>query len=290
MITMNDTMFNGNLVTSNRILYTPSSFAKTSLLHLQEIGTLQAKKQHTSKRSNLDSYLFFIVEQGSGILEYGKEQYVLNPGDCVFIDCRSPYSHYTSKTNIWSLCWTHFYGSNMSNIYNKYIERGGRPSFHPEDIGTFSTLLHDLYSIAGSTDYIRDMLIHEKLSSLLTLIMKESWHPETAKQSSPKKKDLENIKDYLDTNFKMHISLTALADMFFINKYYLTRIFKQQYGCSIHNYLLEKRITHAKQLLRFTDDSIETICRDCGIDDVNYFTRVFKKVEGMTPGVYRRRW
>lgn len=287
---MEENMFHGNLVTSNRILYTPSSFAKTSLLHLQEIGMLKAQKQHSSKRNNLVSYLFFIVEHGSGTLEYMGKLQNLNAGDCVFIDCRKSYTHFTSDENLWQLCWVHFYGPSMSNIYDKYIERGGNPTFHPDNIDYFLSIIYELYRIADSAEYVRDMIIHEKLSALLTLIMKESWHPETSRHSSPKKQDLQNIKEYLDINYVEKINLDDLAKRFFINKYYLTRIFKEQYGISINNYLMQKRITHAKQLLRFTNDNIETICIECGIGDANYFARAFKKMEGVTPGEYRRMW
>lgn len=62
---MNEFLFHGTLVTTNRILYTPSSFARTNLLHLQETGVLQAQKPHTSKRKNLISYLFFAVERSN---------------------------------------------------------------------------------------------------------------------------------------------------------------------------------------------------------------------------------
>lgn len=287
---MGDSLFHGDLVTTNRILYTPSSFAKTSLLHLQEIGMLKAQRQHTSKRENLSSYLFFIVEHGSGTLEYMGNIYTLNTGDCVFIDCRKSYAHYTSANNLWQLSWAHFYGSNMSNIYDKYMERGGRPTFHPNNIDPYLAILSELYGVADSMEYIRDMMIHEKLSSLLTLIMKESWHPEHSGRNSPKKHDLKYIKEYLDNHYKEKVTLDTLADQFFINKFYLTRIFKEQYGSSINNYLIQKRITSAKQLLRFTDNSIDYICAECGIEDANYFSRLFKKVEGVSPGEYRKLW
>ena len=69
-----------SIVTSNRILYTPSSFARSSLLTLQEIGTLEALKPHTSSRDNLQSYLFFYVESGSGKLVYHGKEYVCVTG------------------------------------------------------------------------------------------------------------------------------------------------------------------------------------------------------------------
>jgi len=286
---MDASLFHGNLVTSSRILYTPSSFAKTSLIHLQEIGSLQAQKPHTNKRENLSSYLFFVVLFGSGTLEYNGSTHALQAGDCVFLDCKKPYSHRTSE-DLWQLQWVHFYGPTMSNIYEKYTERGGRACFHPDDIAPFSALLHELYEIALSEDYVRDMMIYEKLTSLLTLIMKESWHPENIRRSSPKKQNLQNVKDYLDTNYKERINLDNLAEMFFINKYYLSRIFKEQFGVPINNYLLQIRITHAKQFLRFTDDSIETIGVECGMGDPNYFSRMFKKVEGISPREFGKQW
>ncbi len=56
---LHDSLDASPIVFSDRILYTPTSFAKTALLYLQEIGSLQAKKPHTSSRTRLSSYLFF---------------------------------------------------------------------------------------------------------------------------------------------------------------------------------------------------------------------------------------
>lgn len=114
-----DQFFSNNaqsIVFSNRILYTPSSFARSSLLHLQEIGELEARKAHTSSRSNLTSYLFFFVISGSGRLEYGGKEYSLFPGSMVFVDCHYSYSHTTNPDNLWTLCWVHFYGPTLPSI------------------------------------------------------------------------------------------------------------------------------------------------------------------------------
>ena len=78
--------------------------------------------------------------------------------------------------------------------------------------------------------------------------------------------------------------------MFYINKFYLTRIFKEKFGVTLNNYLLQIRITHAKQLLRFTDKTVETIGVECGMGSVHYFSRMFKKIEGISPSEYRKIW
>lgn len=275
-------------VSSNRILYTPSSFARSSLLYIQEVGELEAIAPHTSKRHNLDSYLCFVVTAGSGRLKYNGIEYPLKTGDCVFIDCRNEYSH-TTDVDLWNLCWVHFYGAALPAIYHKYAERGGMPVFTPANGGSILALVREIMQIAASSDHIKDMYINEKLACLLTLLMNESWHPEKVSHFSSRA-NLQEIKNYLDTHYRQKITLDELAALFYIDKYYLTRIFKRCFGVTIQSYLLEKRITHAKQLLRFSDKTVEEIAFECGFGDVRYFCRVFKKAEGGSPGTYRKKW
>ena len=285
-----DELFNPQTssVKSTRIIYTPSTFARTSLLHLQEVGSLQAIHPHTSMRSNLVSFLCFVVLSGEGELSYDGQNYQLHSGDCVFIDCRKAYSHSTSD-NLWSLQWCHFYAPSLPAVYEKYKERGGRPLFHPENIDLFTGLLSDLYNLAAMSDYIRDMRINEKLGTLLTLLMEQSWHPECMTVSR-KRMELIEIKKHLDEHYAEKITLDDLAKRFFINKFYLSKIFKETYGTTVNNYLISKRITRAKQLLRFTDMTVDEIGVAVGMGDANYFSRMFRKVEGTSPSEYRKQW
>ena len=285
---MDASLFTGDTVRSDRLLYTPSAFARTNLLHLQEIGELEARRPHTSRREHLASYLFFIVCAGAGELEYGGQTWSLRAGDCVFLDCRRPYAHRTGPA-LWQLRWVHFTGPNLHAVYQKYAERGGRPVFRPADGAAWQRLWQDLYDLAKSEDYIRDMRLCERLTALLTLLMAESWHPDTHR-AEPAQQSVQHIKDYLDHDFAAGIRLDDLAAKFYINKYYLTRVFKAQFGLSIQQYLQQVRITHAKQLLRFSDQTVEQIAAACGMPDPNYFARVFRKVEGVSPSAYRKSW
>ena len=90
---MSEHLFQGKAVSSDRLLYTPSEFAKSSLIYLQEIGSLQAKSTHTSKRQNLESFLFFYVKSGSGVLDYNGKEHPVRQGDCVFINCKKKWKH-----------------------------------------------------------------------------------------------------------------------------------------------------------------------------------------------------
>ena len=301
-------------VQSSRILYTPSPFARSSLLHLQEVGSLSAIRPHTSKREKLQSYLCFMVEDGEGELVYEGKKYELRSGDVVFIDCRKAYSHSTGmnpNAGLWSLRWCHFYGPSMPAIYAKYCERGGLPVIRGADVSVdlargadmgrrddvscgadvsqYVAILTDIYILASSSDYIRDMRINGKLNDLLTLLMESSWHRE-AHTNAPKKMEISRVKSFLDEHYEEKLSLESVASHFFIDKHYLARLFKEQYGMTMVTYLQQVRITHAKRMLRFTDKSIEEIGLECGIGELNYFSRVFKKLEGVSPSEFRRVW
>ncbi len=300
---------NTNSVASNRIIYTPSTFARSSLIHLQETGTLQATHPHKNERSGLSSRLFFTVLSGSGQLTYEGETYVLHSGDCVFIDCKKSYSHETENntsqkqmsttidatvdtpnlTNeLWSLQWVHFYGPNMGAIYSKYQERGGRPVFQTSRLQSYHDILDELNNIACSPDFVRAMRIREKLSALLILLMEDAWD-DTQMQATSDTLDIQAIKEYLDENFKSRISLDDLAGSFYLNKYYLMKLFKDRYGMTINAYLNQARVTWVKQQLRFTDKTVETLVAEPQIEPA-YLSRRFKKVEGVSPTYFRKSW
>ena len=85
------------------------------------------------------------------------------------------------------------------------------------DDTSFRELFSEVYLLASSSDYIRDMRLNEKLSMLLTMLMEESWHPEDS-MVSKKRMELTKLKEYLDEHYTEKISLDELAIHFFINK------------------------------------------------------------------------
>lgn len=283
---MDNVLFQTHSVTSNRILYTPSTFAKTNLIHLQEAGTLSALKPHTSRREKLSSYLFFLVKKGSGTVYYEGRTIEVFSGQCVFLDCQKPYSHSCSSNDLWELSWVHFYGPTMQGIYEKYRERGGAVCFTPKEKERYKDLLKAIFELARTDDSVKDMRLFAKFADLLTCLIDEDTREEKPMQGTK----LLPVKAYLDLHYVENVKLDDLAAEFYLNKFYLTRLFKSQFGTSINAYIIHKRITKAKELLRFSDQSVEEIGQLCGVDDPAYFSRLFKKVEGTTPLSYRKLW
>ena len=83
------------------------------------------------------------------------------------------------------------------------------------------------------------------------------------------------------------ISLDKLAEIAHVNKYYLSHSFKKEYGSSPIDYMLKRRITEAKALLSSTDYSLIQIAEQLGFGSPAYFSKCFRKVEGISPSGYR---
>jgi len=97
-----------------------------------------------------------------------------------------------------------------------------------------------------------------------------------------------SIRDYLEQNYMHDLPQAAAAAHFHLNASYFSQYFKQQFGQTYVQYLNTLRLEQAKRLLRTTQESTEAICARVGIPNVNYFFRLFKKMEGRTVKAYRQ--
>lgn len=273
---------------SDRVLATPSGYAKQHYLYVQEIGTLTSMEPHISSRQNLSSYLFLTVRKGEGYLTYRGRKHFLHAGDCVYINCRNQYAHESTAEHPWTLMWVHFNGNGADDYYQTYQGQERSSIFHPADIAPFLDSLTALYGLMHDKPSFMELTAHKYLTDLITLCFIEN-KPEGSSGSATASK-LAQIRRYLEEHYPEKITLESLSGHFFISKYHLAREYKKHYGITIGSDLTAMRLSRAKSLLRFSDSSVEEVAADCGFADAGYFIKVFKKAENMTPLEYRRKW
>lgn len=275
---------------SGRTLCTPSEFARSSLLYVQELGELSFPSNIRRGRDGLESFLLLIVESGAGSITVDGETAELSKGDCAFIDCRRPYSHSTGD-NPWKLKWGHFYGAIMPAFAEYYASRGGRTVFRPMVAALYRRRWENLRSICGSDDTLREMRANNELHAILAMLIADA-DPAASGIAGTDWRDrrMERVRAFVVANYHRRVSLDELSEKFAMNKFSLVREFRRRFGMTIHRCIADVRVSHAKEMLRFSGKSVERIASECGVDDANYFARVFKAVEGVTPLEYRRIW
>ena len=101
------------------------------------------------------------------------------------------------------------------------------------------------------------------------------------------KRDLANVKNYIDAHYANPITLDELANLAFMSKFHLVREFSKALGTSPIEYLLERRIGEARVLLSSTSMSISDIATSVGFSSASYFSQRFKLITGTTPIEFR---
>lgn len=95
-------------------------------------------------------------------------------------------------------------------------------------------------------------------------------------------KQIEEILKYINTNISKDLSIEFLAKEFFISKYYLMHKFKKETGYTLHNYILQKRLLIAKDLIE-NGEAVLKAATKCGFNDYSSFLRSFKKLFNKSP-------
>ncbi|WP_078549640.1 response regulator transcription factor [Litchfieldia alkalitelluris] len=145
-----------------------------------------------------------------------------------------------------------------------------------------------------SFDYILKPIDPEILNETLERAVNE-WKDQykektgnTVEEISQKDKNsMYDIEQFLIANYKQDITLQEIADQFYLSREYISRRFKQEYKETITDYVTRIRLEKAKELLCNPHLKIYEIAYHIGYHNEKYFSKVFKKLIGITPNEYR---
>lgn len=94
-------------------------------------------------------------------------------------------------------------------------------------------------------------------------------------------------QEYIRKNYRRDLTLDEVSREVHVSPYYFSKLFKEETGENYVEYLTRIRITEAKRMLSDPANSIKQVCLSVGYGDPSYFSRIFKKYEGVTPSEYR---
>lgn len=163
--------------------------------------------------------------------------------------------------------WTCSYSSNRRQLFN------------------ISQLLRNELSSKGKA---YEAICHGIISLFLTYIISNDLFTVSTVKDNRVSKECAMIKRYLDANYAQNITLDSLAEHTHLSKFYLSRIFSRCLGMSPINYLNQKRIQMAKEILVQTDRPLIQIAANIGFTSPSYFSQIFKKATGISPSQYRK--
>lgn len=163
----------------------------------------------------------------------------------------------------------------MNTLMRKAAEQGGVHPLYLDKISSgYAVKIEEIKSMKAGLE-----LMAEIYRAYCRLVKRHS----TKNYSAPVQKAIIQI----DADLSADLGLKALAEAQGINASYLSALFKKETGQTVTDYVSQKRVRQALRLLSGTRLQIQTIAQHCGIPDVNYFSKIFKKYMGKTPKQFR---
>jgi AraC family transcriptional regulator len=101
---------------------------------------------------------------------------------------------------------------------------------------------------------------------------------------------LRRVVARIDARLAHTISQEELARIVGLSKSHFSRAFKISVGQTVHSYIIRRRIEHARDLILTTDEPLSQIALTCGMSDQSHLSRLFKRIVGLSPSIWRREW
>lgn len=95
-------------------------------------------------------------------------------------------------------------------------------------------------------------------------------------------------RTYIDQHYDQPLTLDHISGEAGFSPFHFIRLFRAAYRQTPHQYLMQRRIDQAKQLLGSSDLPIQDVCVEVGFESLGSFTSLFRRVTGLTPAAYRR--
>ncbi|MGE8552377.1 MAG: AraC family transcriptional regulator [Chryseobacterium jejuense] len=147
---------------------------------------------------------------------------------------------------------------------------------------------NNIMRIAMDDNSQKDIMADFALKELLIRLMQTQARSMVERNIVKNKSRIGFVVDYIKRNLHQKLSIESIAKLAYVSKSNFFKMFKDELGTSPNDFILQERISKAKELLA-TQNSIKETAYQTGFSDTNYFTRVFKQLEGVTPKSYQNR-
>ncbi len=234
-------------------------------------------------------WLVIYTLSGSGRVGNGQTYYDTRANDLTVFERDQPQAYYTSPLAAnWRFAWSHCNYKPIGSV----ISAWERPAPSVRLIAVKShyeqeaivECLRELVRLTRSHLPLRTELGFNQVDRLLLL----ARQARQAYRSNPMDPRVERAMHLLSHDFSEPFLLSTIAAKVGLSPSRLAHLFQEQTGQTLRAFAEERRMAHARQLLRLTALPIAAIAAECGFDSAFYFTNRFRLVAGMSPRAYRK--
>ena len=251
--------------------------------YLTDVGFFPKAKEHYREREEgADQYILIYCTEGKGIIEVEDQIYRLEKSDAFCIPRNVRHKYYADEKEPWSILWVHFKGDNTNYFpleERKIVHINSRHSDN-----RMMVLFNLLFRVLERNYTIGNFIY---ISQVLSLILSEIYFREKVDESSVQDRHVTMVIRYMYQHLRENLTLEEISEEVQLSKSYLNAVFKAQTGKSPVEFFIHLKMQEACKLLKSTDYYIYEVSAELGYTDQYYFSRIFKKVVGVSPKDYK---
>ena len=253
------------------------------------VGFERCKKTKAKIKSNKSCYILHYVLSGQGNITLEGTNKSVHQGSLFLFPPHSNAIYEPDKKNPWSYIWIEFNGSTVKSILETTSFSLSHFVFEDYKEKDLAKLLSKMiYEDSLSTEESELLLIISYLFKIFSFLTKQFPKGETA-LISKKEEIVKQIERYLYLHYNdSNLSIGEVAEKFCFSQSYITRLYKSQTGITPIQYVDEMRMKKAIELLNHRSLTMDQIAEAVGYKNQFYFTKRFKKYDGVPPSKYKQ--
>jgi AraC-like DNA-binding protein len=264
---------------------TPGAEDRPSELTLSHWGKEDCAPRHSFGPGVRDLYKVHFVHRGNGTVRVAGQEYRLAAGDAFLIYPQVVIQYEADEADPWTYSWVGFRGERVAEWLGRTRLTPERPVFSM-DVSVMPTLYEQLTD-ADVREASRDMriasLLYRFMAALIEAAPADS--PGTSLRKHPA--HVHRAMEFVHAHYGEPISVSGIASELGLDRKYLSAIFKAATGSPPQRYLLEYRIRQSCKLLKDSALQVGEVARSVGYEDALLFSKMFRKVTGISPTEYR---
>lgn len=253
-------------------------------LSVYNVGTQKCEPLYQWGPGVRDFYLIHYIISGKGTYVSGHNEYKLKAGDCFLSYPHMETTYYADSEDPWEYAWVGFTGTEAGLILDSTDFTRDEPYIRGVSHGKeIQELIGAIYKAKGNS-FSSGIHMTGKLYELLGFFVEDAAS-EPVQMGA--KLYVQSAMDYISENYSNPVSIEDIAAFVGISRSQLFRCFQRIAGISPKEYLTRYRIKKACQLLAQTSFSMTAIANSLGFENSLYFSKAFRKVQGVSPSEYR---
>jgi AraC-like DNA-binding protein len=255
------------------------------MLHLDSTGEFQDMPEHFMARSNPINYLVIWVLGGRGFARTEGQRWTAKAGDLLVFRPDVAHEYGADPVQPWHILWVHYSGRLAPLVTDAMREHGGscvRLGLDDRLAERWRELVMSHGSSRPGMTLQADADLHALLGRVVAVLRQRAGFD--GKEAAF---DLHKVQLYIHEHLDQPITLAMLARLVNLSPTHFARVFRKHQGVAPIDYVIQKRMMLAASLLADTSLPLKHICVRVGYGDPFYFSRLFKKVTGLSPMAFR---